>query len=82
MDEKKIEVLFFSILREQAACSETTVNTKANTALELYGELTSLYSLNVPPETLLVAVNEEYMGMDGTIKDGDCVVFLPPVAGG
>ncbi len=34
------------------------------------------------PETLVVAVNQEYAGVETRLSDGDEVAFIPPVAGG
>jgi len=34
------------------------------------------------PNTLLVAVNLEYVNLDAPVKDGDELAFFPPVTGG
>ncbi|MBD9354299.1 MoaD/ThiS family protein [Methylomonas albis] len=34
------------------------------------------------PETLLAAINMEYVGLEAKVSDGDEVAFFPPVTGG
>ena len=77
-----IHVRFFAVLREQAGTSAIEVKTAAATPAELYAELQASHQLTFRPELLRVAVNERYVAMDSPLKNGDQVVFIPPVAGG
>ena len=79
---KKIQIDYFALLREQRGCSEETVNTTARTPSELYQELQEKYGLSLPFSGLRIAINDEFKEKDSILKNGDRVVFIPPVAGG
>ncbi len=78
---KNIRVEYFAILREHVGRNTEEVNTGAGTAAELYDELNGRYEF---PEMgqLKVAINDEFGEWNGPLKEGDSVVFIPPVAGG
>jgi molybdopterin-guanine dinucleotide biosynthesis protein A len=80
--DKHIKVQYYAILREQAGRSDESVVTAANTPRDLYNELKSRYPFSLAPEMLRVAVNAEFGEWSQRLADGDCVVFIPPVAGG
>jgi molybdopterin converting factor small subunit len=48
----------------------------------LYAELRKRHGFSLPPERVLVALNEEFAQWTDEPRPGDEVVFLPPVAGG
>tara|TARA_B100001750_G_scaffold246840_1_gene270537 strand:+ start:477 stop:728 length:252 start_codon:yes stop_codon:yes gene_type:complete len=73
---------YFAILREQAGITNETVETNASTPGDLYKELVSRYNFTLPAESIKAAVNDQFENMDTTLKDGDSIVFIPPVAGG
>ncbi len=75
-------VRYFAVLREQAKCAQETVTSAAATPGALYGELAARHGLTWRPELLRAVVNERYVAMDAPLRDGDRVVFVPPVAGG
>jgi molybdopterin converting factor subunit 1 len=79
---KRVSVQYFALLREQAGRREETVLTAARTAQDLYQQLAARYPFTLPAEVLRVAVNEEFSEWSAPLKDGDAVVFIPPVAGG
>lgn len=79
---RRIEVRFFALLREQAGCSSTTLETAAADAAALYAELQQLHGLTFPSTLLRVAINDRYAHLTDALRDGDRVVFIPPVAGG
>ena len=58
------------------------MTSRASDARELYQELRALRNLQLRPEQLRVAINEDFADWSQALKDGDSVVFLPPVAGG
>jgi molybdenum cofactor guanylyltransferase len=80
--QKQIKVQYYALLREQAGRSEEAVATLARTPRELYEELRAKYPFSLPPEMLRVAVNSEFGEWTQPLKEGDAVVFIPPVAGG
>jgi molybdenum cofactor guanylyltransferase len=79
---RRVSVQYYALLREQAGRREETLTTAAGTARELYQELAARYPFTLPVEMLRVAVNADFCDWPAPIKDGDAVVFIPPVAGG
>jgi molybdopterin converting factor subunit 1 len=75
-------VRYFALLREQAGCSGEVVDSAARTPEELFEELRARRGLQLDPQFLRVAVNDEFGDWRQPLADGDTVVFLPPVAGG
>ena len=82
MAEKRIKLQYFAGLREQRGCSEEEVETRAETAEDLYRELSDRHGFEHPQSSLRVAVNDDFTGWDTRLKPGDLVVFIPPVSGG
>lgn len=78
----KIHVLYFAALREHAGRMSEYVQTDARSVGELYDELQNKYRLPMPALSMKAAVNREFVRMTEPLKDGDEVVFMPPVAGG
>jgi molybdopterin converting factor subunit 1 len=79
---KTVRVRYFAILREQRGLEEEKVATMASTAAELYEELRILHGFTLSAGRLRVAVNDEFGSWGAAVRDGDALVFLPPVAGG
>jgi sulfur-carrier protein len=80
--KKTVRVRYFAILREQRGLDEEAVVTEAATALELYGELRTLHRFTLPADRLRVAVNDDFHPWSVNLREGDALVFMPPVAGG
>jgi molybdopterin-guanine dinucleotide biosynthesis protein A len=80
--DKHISVQYYALLREQAGRREETLLTRAQDARELYALLRARYPFSLGPEHLRVAINAEFAEWSTPLKDGDAVVFIPPVAGG
>lgn len=78
---KTIRIEYFAVLRELAGRSEEAVDTAAQTPAELYAEIATRHDFPAP-ETLKVAINDEFGDWDQALNDGDRLVFIPPVAGG
>jgi molybdopterin converting factor subunit 1 len=80
----KVRVKFFAMLRERAGVSEIDKELAAGSTVgELWRELRADYpKLDVPGIRLLYAVNRDYVNAEQKLKDGDEVVFIPPVSGG
>ncbi len=80
----KVRVKFFAILRERAGTAEVIQElSEGATVADLWRGLQKQFpKLDVPGIRLLYAVNQNYVGSNDTLRDGDEVVFIPPVSGG
>ncbi|MDO8580447.1 MAG: MoaD/ThiS family protein [Candidatus Omnitrophota bacterium] len=82
MIKKNVKIIYYAILREQRKQSEETWASQANTLDELYQELKNKYAFSLPTHLLRVSVNNQFARWKTPLKDGDTVIFIPPVAGG
>ena len=79
----KVSVRFFALYRERAGTAETEVDLpEGATALDLLGLLRSIYPALPSSNSVLIAVNSEYVGPEDPLHEGDEVAFIPPVSGG
>jgi len=80
----KVKVKFFAILRERAGAGEIAKDIEeGSTVADLWAMLKKEYPNLAPVDTrLLYAVNQNYVKPDYALKNGDEVVFIPPVSGG
>lgn len=78
----KISVQYFAILREQRGCSHEELASDATTPAELYDALRSEHGFTLPGDRVRAAVNGVFVEPLHVLKEGDEVVFIPPVAGG
>lgn len=76
----KVKILFFAQLKDVFHTGERTVEIADSgiTVCELVGRLEGL------PKALPLryAVNESFVDEDVSLRDGDVLALLPPVAGG
>ena len=79
---RRLSVRYFALLREQAGRGSEALETSARTPQELYEQLQRQRGLQLAPEFIRVAVNDEFGDWQQPLADGDTVAFLPPVAGG
>jgi molybdopterin converting factor subunit 1 len=79
---KKIRVRYFAILREQRGLDDETVTTAVSTAADLYEELRLRHRFTLRADRIRVAINDEFQPWTTAVRDGDALVFIPPVAGG
>ena len=80
---RTVQIKFFAILREQAGVSSLSWRTACTSADTLYAELQQRFpNLKLPIVMLRVSLNERYVDKGAEIRDGDRIVFIPPVAGG
>jgi sulfur-carrier protein len=77
-----ITIQYFAILREQRGLAREALRTHAATAAELYTELHQRHKFSLPQDRVRAAVDEEFVAWDAPLRDGQTVVFIPPVAGG
>jgi MoaD family protein len=73
---------YYAQLREQARTSGEQLGTSASSLRDLYDELRARHGFTLAVEALKVAVNGRFSEWDVALRDGDTVVFIPPVAGG
>ena len=79
---KTVSVRYFAAFREAAGMTAETVETPAETAAELFGECVRRHESLREYSASLVAINDEMADWESSIRDGDEILFFPPVAGG
>ncbi|WP_243039863.1 MoaD/ThiS family protein [Dyella sedimenti] len=77
-----VHLQYYAQLREQAGRSGEQLATSAANVRQLYEELCARHDFTLAAEALKVAVNAQFCGWDHPLRDGDTIVFIPPVAGG
>ena len=80
--KKHINIRYFALLKEEADKSTEVFQTEAQTAQDLFQELSDFYSFSLKASQVRVAINDEFKNLETEIKSEDTVVFIPPVAGG
>jgi sulfur-carrier protein len=78
----KLHVQYFAILREQRGQTDEELATSAATPGALYDELRARHGFTLPRERIRAAVNDAFVEANAPLRDGDRIVFIPPVAGG
>lgn len=78
----KLDVHYFALLREQRGLSQEKLTTAAATPAALYDELRTRHGFTLPGDRVRAAVNDAFVDAAAPLRDGDRVVFIPPVAGG
>jgi sulfur-carrier protein len=77
-----VNLQYYAQLREQAGMGSEQVRTEASSLRELYDELRARLGFSLAADALKVAVNAQFSAWDRPLRDGDTIVFIPPVAGG
>ncbi|RMG32786.1 MAG: molybdopterin converting factor subunit 1 [Gammaproteobacteria bacterium] len=79
-----IQVRYFARLRDQLGSPGEEMNEFPPTIGELAERLAARGGnwAEALGGTVLMAINQEMVGPDAPLKDGDEVAFLPPVTGG
>ncbi len=75
-----INILLFAHLQEAVGESSLTWTELPITVGDLKQKVTEKF--NLPLQSVMVAVNEEYAEDHLELKDGDVVALIPPVSGG
>lgn len=79
----KIEIHYFASLRDDRGCeSEVLTVEREITPEAVYRRLQREHGFRLPNDALRVAVNHEFSDWKTELKEGDELVFLPPMAGG
>lgn len=79
---KQINVQYFAVFREQRGLSEETVETATKTARDLYSDLATQHGFTLQASLVRASINLQFQPLETELRDGDTVVFIPPVAGG
>ena len=77
-----VNLQYYAQLREQAGMSGEQIVTTASSLRDLYEELRAVHGFSLAVDALKVAVNTQFSAWDRPLRDGDTIVFIPPVAGG
>ena len=77
-----VHIQYFAILREQRGVARETLSTPATTTAALYDELRTRHGFSLSRDRVRAAVDESFVAWDTPLRDGQTVVFIPPVAGG
>ncbi len=77
-----VHIQYFAILREQRGVARETLSTSATTTAALYDELRTRHGFSLPRDRVRAAVDESFVAWDTPLREGQNVVFIPPVAGG
>ena len=78
----RVAVRYFAVFRERAGTDREELDTQATTTAELYRHLKAAHGFTLDTASVRVAINDEFATWNAAIRDGDTVVFIPPVAGG
>jgi sulfur-carrier protein len=78
----RVNVQYFAILREQRGLMSETLETYAPTVSGLYEELRARHGFTLTGNRVRAAVNDAFVPQSHVLREGDRVVFIPPVAGG
>jgi sulfur-carrier protein len=76
----KVKILFFGMLSEVAGKQEMILNDIGDSET-LQNHLTTLIP-DLKDYTFRMAINQEFIDNNHTLKDGDVVAMMPPFAGG
>ncbi len=77
-----VQVRLFAAYREAVGTNRVDVALPAGARVsELLDRLTAEHP-KLSPSSGMVAVNQEYVGPDYALRDGDEVALIPPVSGG
>jgi molybdopterin converting factor subunit 1 len=78
-----VTVRYFALLRDLAGKNEERLDVEAGAdASQLYRQLAERYAFPLALRDVRVAVNDEFAPSEHVLRDGDRLVFIPPVAGG
>ena len=77
-----VTLQYFAQLREQAGAGAEQVNTSAGSLRDLYAEIAARHGFSLPADALNVAVNAQFSDWGRPLREGDTIVFIPPVNGG
>ena len=77
-----IIVEYFALFRSCARKGEETLIVEDHLPASLYDSLRAKYQFPLDRQQVHLAVNDRYSPWDQPLRQGDRVVFIPPVSGG
>jgi molybdopterin-guanine dinucleotide biosynthesis protein A len=80
--EREVQLRLYAILRERLGQSDLTVQTRAQTAAEIWGDLQRRFGIEWPLDRFRVAINDRFESWQSPVRGGDVIHIIPPVAGG
>jgi len=78
----QIKVRYFALFREQAGCESESVDWPGGNLSSLFDLMAETHPQLQRQSAALVAVNDEMSDWAASVKEGDEILFFPPVAGG
>ncbi len=78
----ELKVEYFALFRSCAHKGEEYLHMDSTNPADLYERLRVRYRFPITKERIHLVVNDEYSRWDKPLKQGDRVVFIPPVSGG
>jgi molybdopterin converting factor subunit 1 len=78
----KVNVRYFAALRDQRGLSSEAIESEKSNPADIYADLNTQFTFTLSDRQVRFAVNGEYVEADHELKEGDELVFIPPVAGG
>lgn len=78
----RVSLRYFAVFKDQAGRAGEVLDTPCATPGELFSEVARAHGFRLRADQCRVALNGEFGSMDHPLRDGDEVVFIPPVAGG
>jgi molybdopterin converting factor subunit 1 len=77
-----IRIGYFASLRDACGLEDEILDVKTQTVSDLYERCATVHRFPLARQHLRVAVNDAFADWNHLLKEGDFVVFIPPVAGG
>ena len=78
----KIQIQYFAMLAEKRGLAEEWLSVETPDLAALYDGLAERHGFPVPRAAIRPAVNDAFRAWYHPLRDGDRVVFVPPVSGG
>ena len=78
----KLHIQYFAMLAEQRGLTEEWLSVDAPDLAALYDSLSAQHGFSLARATIRPAVNDAFCAWAHPLRDGDRVVFVPPVSGG
>lgn len=77
-----IKVEYYALFRSCARKGEEDLRLESTDASALYARLQERYGFPIPRDRIHLVVNDEFSPWSVPLRQGDRVVFIPPVSGG
>lgn len=77
----KLHLHYFAILAQEAKVSQETLDFEGDLR-SLYGQCRERHGFGLEWSQVRPALNDDFVGWDQALAEGDRVTFIPPVSGG